>query len=193
MKIYLIKVALHGVSPMISRRLRVAGNTSLASLHYIIQFSQGWTDDHLHQFHIYGKDYGIAYLGGLDFSDNAFKTYIDDFDFDEGDRFTYEYNFYEHWLYDIRIESIDKPSPRKKTPFCLSGKGMPGATEYDVYEKAIDLLKIIVDQGKKVTGGDIRRHIEALDTVRFNRLKANRALANLDLKAPTIEQFMMGD
>ncbi len=44
MKIYIIKVALRGVSPMIWRRLRISGNTSLASLHYIIQIIQGWSD-----------------------------------------------------------------------------------------------------------------------------------------------------
>nr|QQQ58137.1 hypothetical protein JJE75_00305 [Citrobacter freundii] len=26
--------------------------------------------------------------------------------FDAGDRFTYEYNFFEHWLHDIRVEAI---------------------------------------------------------------------------------------
>ncbi|EKK3320091.1 plasmid pRiA4b ORF-3 family protein, partial [Salmonella enterica] len=37
MEIYVIKVAVHGVSPMVWRRLRIAANTSLAALHYIIQ------------------------------------------------------------------------------------------------------------------------------------------------------------
>ncbi|MDV5373166.1 hypothetical protein QM092_24800 [Enterobacter hormaechei] len=31
---------------------------------------------------------------------------IDDFAFDAGDRFTYEYNFFEHWLHDVRVEAI---------------------------------------------------------------------------------------
>ena len=172
---------------MITRRLRVAGNTSLASLYYILQFSQGWTDEHLHQFHIYGKDYGIAYDGGLNYSHNSFKTFIDDFDFDVGDRFTYEYNFYEHWLYDIRIESIDEPSPKNKTPFCLSGNGMPGATKYDVHQKSIELLKIIVNKREKLTADDIRSPVEALNAVRFNRRNLNRSLENLDLNAPSME------
>ena len=44
MKTYLIKVALRGISPMIWRRLRIQGNTSLADLHYIIQIAMGWDD-----------------------------------------------------------------------------------------------------------------------------------------------------
>jgi hypothetical protein len=42
---------------MVWRRLRIAADTSLAAPHYIIQIVQGWDDDYLHQFHIYGKDY----------------------------------------------------------------------------------------------------------------------------------------
>jgi len=38
MKIYSFKIALHGVNPMIWRHLRVADDTSLASLHYIIEY-----------------------------------------------------------------------------------------------------------------------------------------------------------
>ncbi|EAB4450261.1 hypothetical protein EW183_22220 [Salmonella enterica] len=45
---------------MVWRRLRVAADTSLAALHFIIRIIQGWGDDHLHQFHIYGKGYDEA-------------------------------------------------------------------------------------------------------------------------------------
>ncbi|MGM1120132.1 IS1096 element passenger TnpR family protein [Escherichia coli] len=67
MKVYVIKIAVRGVSPMVWRRLRIAAGTSLAALHFIIQIIQRWGDDHLHQFHIYGKDYGITYEGALVF------------------------------------------------------------------------------------------------------------------------------
>jgi len=48
---YFIKVALRGASPMIWRRLRVQGNTSLADLHHIIQIAMGWDNEYLHCFH----------------------------------------------------------------------------------------------------------------------------------------------
>jgi len=195
MKTYTIKVALRGVSPMIWRRLRIDGNTSLASLHFIIQITQSWSDDHLHLFHIYGKDYGIYKPGGMGFSDNVYELVIDDFSFDVGDRFTYEYNFNENWLHDIRIEAIKKSTLRKKTPFCLSGNGMPGVTEFDYYDNLLDVLKIIVDENDTATTvGEFRRRIKELDTLRLNRKKANRALARLDLEDPTIEQqfFVIG-
>ncbi|MDC9613922.1 hypothetical protein PSI19_08530 [Xenorhabdus khoisanae] len=54
-----------GISPMVWRRFRLSGNTSLADFHYIILIAQGWHDDHLHQFRNYGKNYGISYSGWI--------------------------------------------------------------------------------------------------------------------------------
>ncbi len=48
---------------MIWRRLRLPGSTHIADFHQAIQLSMGWENDYLHCFHIYGKDYGIAYEG----------------------------------------------------------------------------------------------------------------------------------
>jgi hypothetical protein len=126
MMIYTLKIVLRGISPMIWRRLRVPGSTSLAQLHYVIQTIYGWDDDNLHQFHIYGKDYGINYDGGLGYSDNAHKVYLDDFAFDAGDKFSYEYNFFEHWMHDIRVEKIEKSIEHIEFVYCTKGSGMPG-------------------------------------------------------------------
>ena len=48
---------------MVWRRLKIAGDTSLAALHTIIQIAYGWDDEFLHRFHIYGNDYGITRAG----------------------------------------------------------------------------------------------------------------------------------
>jgi hypothetical protein len=176
---------------MIWRRFKVAGNTSLASLHYIIQIGQGWTDDYLHQFHIYGKDYGIAHNGGLSFSDNPHQVALDDFQFDIGDRFLYEYNFYDHWLHDIRIEEITEKVPRKKLPFCFNGKGIQGVTAFDVYEKQLELMQFVVKVNNSTTVDKLRPYIEALDSVMFNRQKINSDLAKLDLQNPSAEAYLI--
>ncbi len=103
---------------MIWRRLQIPGHTSLTDLHHIIQIVNGWDDDHLHLFHIYGKDYGIPYVGGMAFSDDPNFVHIDDFEFDIGDRLVYEYNFFEHWLHDIRIEAIETGELHDKQGTC---------------------------------------------------------------------------
>ena len=181
MKTYAIKIALRGVSPMIWHRLRINGSTSLADFHHVIQIVFGWDDEHLHRFHIYGKDYGIAYAGGLSFSDDAHLVFIDDFAFDVGDRFTYEYNFFVPWLHDIRVEAIETKVKSPMSPFYVKGNGMPGTTRYDDVERTLDLIKAIIESDESTTVGDIRYQIEALDAVRFNRRRVNRRLADMSI------------
>jgi 2-polyprenyl-6-methoxyphenol hydroxylase-like FAD-dependent oxidoreductase len=63
--IYQFRVVLCGVSPLVWRRLLVAGQTSLAELHGILQTAFDWSGEHLHRFLIHGAAYGIPYLGGI--------------------------------------------------------------------------------------------------------------------------------
>ena len=175
MKTYFIKMTLRGISPMIWRRFRIPGDTSLADFHYIIQAAYGWDDEYLHQFHIYGKNYGIGHIGGISFSDDARKVYIDDFEFDVNDKFTYEYNFFEHCLVDVRIESI-KDIPTRAAVCCVKGNGMPGVSKYDELKPTLDLLKAIAKADRTITVGDIRPLVDALNAVKFNRHCINKVL-----------------
>ena len=100
----------------------------LHSLNSIILYN--WDDEYLHQFHIYEKDYGLSYAGGILFSDDARQVFLNVFDFDAGDKFTYEYNFFEHTCVDIRIEDI-KDGSAQPSVYCMKGNGMPGANKYD--------------------------------------------------------------
>jgi hypothetical protein len=122
MTVYAVKIALRGISPIIWRQLRLLGSTSIADLHYIIQMAMGWDDEYSNCFHIYGKDYGIAYEGGMSFSANPHDVKLDDFTFNIGDSFTHCYNFYDHWSCDIRIEDIQL-NDDSTTPKCTGGKG----------------------------------------------------------------------
>jgi hypothetical protein len=177
-KTYSIKVALHGVTPMIWRRLRVHGNTSLADLHHIIQIAMGWDDDYSHCFHIYGEDYGIYRPGGMEFTHNASQIFVDDFAFDAGDRFTYTYNFMAYWLCDIRIEAIESLS--RTAPRCFDGSGRQGDSRYYKTDEAvalsnvIDMVLIAASKAKPV--GDIHPMIEHYDSVRFSRQIVNHQL-----------------
>ncbi|MDC9598333.1 plasmid pRiA4b ORF-3 family protein [Xenorhabdus anantnagensis] len=190
MKAYIVKVALRGISPMVWRRFRLSGETSLAAFHCIIQIAQGWQDDHLHQFRIYGKNYGISYSGGIGFPDNPHKITLGDFEFDAGDRFTYEYNFFEHWLHDIRIETVLGNS-NLTLPFCLTGNRMPGAMLADETAKTLVLLNAIIHADETTTVREILPLIDGLDTVRFNRSKVNRQLNRLNLDSPELEPIVI--
>jgi len=104
--VYQFKVVLRGISPMVWRRLLLRSDHSIADLHYTIQIAMGWSDSHLHRFHIHGKDYGVAHEGGLTFSDDPDRVWLAQFGFRLRERFLYEYDFYDNWKHDIRLEKV---------------------------------------------------------------------------------------
>ncbi|MGD9108311.1 MAG: plasmid pRiA4b ORF-3 family protein [Gammaproteobacteria bacterium] len=180
MKIYSIKIALRGISPMVWRRLRIPGNTTIADFHHIIQTAYSWDNEYLHQFHIYGKDYGISYCGGISFADDAHSIYIDDFEFDVGDKFTYEYNFFEHNLVDIRIENIKEITSlvtQKNDAYCISGAGIPGVDKYAKMDVELKILRFLTKPRQLIKVEHIRVLVEELNAVSFNRKKINLHLA----------------
>ncbi len=172
-----VKIALRGISPIIWRRLRLAGTTTLAEFHYIIQIAMGWDDDRLHCFHIFGKDYGIAYEGGLSFPDDPRSIVLNDFGFDAGDKFAYTYNFVDQWLCDIRIEAVQHANDIMSVqPRCLSGQGRwNNSAHYKMDERIalLDVLDIIIHGKDTTTVGDIRTLIEDYDAIRFDRQSIN--------------------
>ena len=98
--VYQFKVVLRGISPMMWRRLLLRSDHSVADLHYAIQVAMGWSDSHLHQFHIHGRDFGVEHEGGVGFSDDPAKVHLADFGFLLRERFLYEYDFYDAWEHD---------------------------------------------------------------------------------------------
>ena len=176
MKIYLIKITLRGISPMVWRRLSIPGTASLAMLHDSIQIINGWDDTYLNQFRIFGKNYGVYHDGGMSFNDNARTVYLDDFGFEVGDKFTYEYNFFQHIMHDIRIEKIQELSLTDNRITCQSGSGMPGATKYDVMNIEHKMLKKIVLKKGKLTVKDIIDFQKKYHQVKFNRKRINASL-----------------
>ncbi len=179
MTVYTLKISLRGISPMIWRRVRLAGSTTIADFHQAIQLSMGWENDYLHCFHIYGKDYGIAYEGGMSFSDNPRRVCLDDFSFDSGDRFTYTYNFFEDWICDIRVEQIKRDVAHTgHLPHCLSGNRRQGFEKVDEYEALFCVLDTVAKIDDSTTVGEIRALIDNYEATRFNRTIINRAFSS---------------
>ena len=114
--IYQLKVVLLCISPMIWRRLLVCGESTITDLHYIIQISMGWSDDHLHQFRIHGKRYGVARIGGISFSDDPDTVRLKDLGFRINERFIYEYDFTDGWQLSLSeilsVATVTQPTDR---------------------------------------------------------------------------------
>jgi hypothetical protein len=119
--VYQFKIVLRRVSPMVWRRLLLRSDHSIADLHYAIQISMGWSDSHLHLFHIHGKDYGVAHAGGIFLSNDPKQIRLADFEFRLRERFLYEYDFYDHWEHDVRLEKVLPWNSRRILPACSGG------------------------------------------------------------------------
>ncbi len=120
--IYQLKITLRGISPLIWRRLLVRAEISVADLHHILQLALGWTNSHLHRFIIHGKEYGIAYDGGVGFADDPRHIRLADFCFRLRERFLYEYGFGDNWQHDLRVEQILEAEGKRVYPVCTGGK-----------------------------------------------------------------------
>ena len=83
---------LERISPMIWRRLRVSGESSLADLHSWLQIAFEWDDDHLHRFRIHGREFGLYREGGIWFDNDAREVKLSDLALRLNKRFLYEYN-----------------------------------------------------------------------------------------------------
>jgi len=115
LSIYQLRIVLRGISPLIWRRVLVRSETTLAQLHAILQILFAWSDEHLHSFHVHGREYGssgaptcgvqLRYLG-----------------LHRGERFRYVYDFGAYWECDIRLEALLPLAPRRVYPVCTGGK-----------------------------------------------------------------------
>ena len=90
-EIYQLHILLLQINPSIWRRLHVRSDSSIATLHELLQIAFDWSDFHL-QFH-----------------------------FRVNERFLYEYDFGDLWQHQIRFEGIEPVREKKLYPVCVGG------------------------------------------------------------------------
>ena len=88
---------------------------TLAHLHALLQIVFAWSDEHLHSFHIHGREYG---------SNGAptCEVRLRDLCLHRGEQFRYVYDFGAYWECDIRLEALLPLGLRRVYPVCLGGK-----------------------------------------------------------------------
>jgi Plasmid pRiA4b ORF-3-like protein len=97
--VYRFHIALRSVSPKIWRRMELTAGSSLADLQRVIRISLGWFDEYQHRFCIRNHYLGTSRPGGLLFFGDPEAMTLSQFAFRLHERFTYEYNFFDAWLF----------------------------------------------------------------------------------------------
>ena len=120
-EIYQLHILLLQINPPIWRRLHVCSDSSIATLHELLQIAFDWSDFHLHRFVIRGKEYGLSRIGGSTFRTDAKKALLSQFHFRVNERFLYEYDFGDLWQHQIRFEGIELVREKKLYPVCVGG------------------------------------------------------------------------
>jgi hypothetical protein len=115
LSIYQLRIVLRGISPLIWRRVLVRSETTLAQLHTILQILFAWSDEHLHSFHIHGREYGSS-------GASTHAVRLHDLRLHRGERFRYVYDFGAYWECDIRLEALLPQTSRQGYPGCTGGK-----------------------------------------------------------------------
>jgi hypothetical protein len=108
---YQLMITLREVDgPAVWRRVAVAGTTTLADLHYVIQGAMGWENDHMHAFRAGRRELA----GGTPVREALARR---------GSGIEYEYDFGDGWEHDIRSEGFFNNEPGATLPACLDGAG----------------------------------------------------------------------
>ncbi|MDT7597883.1 MAG: hypothetical protein QOJ06_3429 [Pseudonocardiales bacterium] len=197
--IYQLRAWVHGVSPLIWRRLLVPAESSIAELHTILQTAFGWTDEYLHRFVIHGVEYGANPFAGP-FRDDARQIRLDGLGLRITERFTYHYNFTADWQLNLRLEQTLLAAAGRIYPRCTGGRraGPPqdwaGPWDYlertqpylvfDAMLRAADIISQLLDADEEqdwasvgVHRGELAGLAPLLGLEHFDRQTLNQALS----------------
>jgi hypothetical protein len=67
------------------------------------------------------KEYGSTRLGGPSFDDDPRHVPLAALSLHRRERFTYVYNFIDHWVCEIQLEALRPVDPRRSYPVCTGG------------------------------------------------------------------------
>ena len=206
-QVYRLRVVLAGISPLIWRRLDVAGSTTLGELHRILRTAFGWSGEHLHCFTVRGVDYRVYSEHGLPDGKDAGSVTLTGLGLRVAERFSYDYAFFANlssWRHDIRVQAIGQGRGRHPHPWCGDGArsappedcGGPEVfvalrQEHSTWQATVrlaELMRLLLDAPpgetvRSVLGQDALDELPELlywaQIDRFDRAAVNAALATL--------------
>ncbi|MEQ8470360.1 MAG: SEC-C metal-binding domain-containing protein [Marinoscillum sp.] len=148
--VYQLKIELRDSTPKIWRRIQVSEDTTFSDLHDIIQLAMGWEDEHLYEFtvkkvRIY--DFGDVIDDGTTLSErDSMDTFLNELVNLVKTKFTYVYDFGDHWEHTIQLEKILPEEKENTIPVCLDGERACPPEDCGGIWRYQDMLSILTDK-----------------------------------------------
>jgi hypothetical protein len=147
-RIYVLRVTLLDVEPLVWRELHVPSRISLERLDMLLQKAMGWTNSHLHQF-IAGREV----FGPTDIDEefaervvNERQVALEDVARRPGCSFLYEYDFGDGWEHEVKVIGQYAANPNEKYPQCSAGERACPPEDCGGPHGYIELLEAISDE-----------------------------------------------
>lgn len=186
---YELRLSLLYLAPEVWRLIRVPHDIRMDRFDRVIQAAFGWTNSHLHQFHLIDAKGGIkgyvgkpdpdspsALLGRRPPTQDETKRMLKNFLAKPGDRIGYEYDFGDSWLHSVELIAVFPQASRLATAVCLDGAracppedcgGPPG------YEQLLET----VASPRHPEHAEMKEWLGEFDAAAFDLAATNRALA----------------
>ncbi|MFE5586241.1 plasmid pRiA4b ORF-3 family protein [Kitasatospora sp. NPDC056531] len=188
-----LKIVLRGTKPPLWRRVVLASDITLGSLHEVIQRAFGWTESHLHGFEDgLGREYGPAdaaeesYFGSVDEESISVADVLSEV----GDRLDYTYDFGDDWVHRVTAEKVLPAGSGERAARCVGGRRAdPPAEGIGGVRGMETVLAMLADpesaDSEEVFAdlvGELRER--GHDPAAFDAREVSRALESLALRTP---------
>ena len=120
-----IRIEIEDTDPLVWRELDLPLSTTLATLHDLIQVAMRWQDDHLHEFVVGEKVYGLPGPDDALYERkvNQSKSVRLGMLIDRGvQAFLYVYHFGDNWQHHITIGDVRQGDPAAEYPRYVAGE-----------------------------------------------------------------------
>lgn len=173
-----------GIEPAITRTLELPNDLNFAQLHEVMQAAFGWTDSHLHQFHVGGLTIGApeaiedAAYGPRVFE--ATEVQLKDLTFPYGVdptlTITYQYDFGDDWRHTLVLRRAEIED-EAKYPRCIAGGRAAPPEDVGGHTGYADFLEAWLDPTHEEHKVVRRWAGKKFDPERFDLDATNKAIA----------------
>ncbi|KUR74251.1 hypothetical protein AQZ50_17995 [Novosphingobium sp. Fuku2-ISO-50] len=151
-----LEASIVGIEPTIMRTVELPSDLNFAQLHEVLQASFGWTDSHLHQFHVGGltigapeaiedPDYGPRVLEATEIQ---LKDLTLPHEADPSLTITYQYDFGDDWQHKLVLRRAEIEDG-VKYPRCIAGERAGPPEDVGGYPGYADFLEAWLDPAQE--------------------------------------------